>query len=588
MNADMIIVSGILLLILACFITEWIRYDLAALLALFALAALGIVPEHRIFVGFSNPAVVTVAALTIISDAFQRSGAVQPLSIWLGRTATGVPALAALGGLSVALMSGFMNNIAAITLVLPVVIGVCRQKDWPASKVLIPLAFGSLVGGVTSLMGTPPNLLASSMLRDWGHAPMTFFELTPLAIPVLIVASVYFGLVAHRLLPDNRHRSRLVQEFGVRQFLLEAIVPEEGPLANSLVRDTDLRRDYDATILGIIHDEHHITNPSGSNILRPGDVVQIEVPRDNLTPLRQATGLELASPRKLEDLLPRDLAELTDVVVTARSRLVGRTLRSINFRSRYNLQVLAMAHKGQSVTERIADVRLEGGDMLLVLGAPDMVDQVAEDLDLLLLGREPVAEGRKQVFHVLLLFVAMIAAVVSGLLPISLAALGTVGLMIATGCLRLREAYRAVPWPIIILLGSMAGVAVAVEESGLTESAVAAIVSVAGSSPGMMLAALFGLSCVLASLMTPPATILIIGPLVFGVAHNMGVDPRPFLMMVTLGVSCAFLTPFGHQSNVLVFSAGGYRFADYFRVGAPLCLLIMVTALVFVPLLWSF
>lgn len=314
--------------------------------------------------------------------------------------------------------------------------------------------------------------------------------------------------------------------------------------------------------------------------------MQIEVPRENLTPLRQATGLELASPKNLDNILPSDLAEMTDVVVTARSPLVGRTLREINFRSRYRLQVLAIAHKGMSVTERLADVRIEGGDMLLILGAPASVDQVADDLNLLLLDREPVAEGRKQVFRVLGLFAAMIASVVTGVLPISLAAVGTVGLMILTGCLRLREAYRAVPWSIIVLLGSMAGVALAVEQSGLTELAVTGIMSVAGGSPLLMLASLFALSCVLASLMTPPATILVVGPLVLGIASKMGMDPRPFLMMVTLAVSCAFLTPFGHQSNVLVFSAGGYRFADYFRVGLPLCILIMLAALVMVPMLW--
>ncbi len=168
MNIEIILVTGILISILAAFITEKVRYDLVAILALFTLAALGLIPEEKIFTGFANPAVITVASLTIISDAFQRSGAVQPLSIWLGKTAKSVPAMAAMGGLSVAIMSGFMNNIAAITLVLPVVIGVCRQKGWPASKVLIPLAFGSLVGGVTSLMGTPPNLLASAMLAEWG------------------------------------------------------------------------------------------------------------------------------------------------------------------------------------------------------------------------------------------------------------------------------------------------------------------------------------------------------------------------------------------------------------------------------------
>ncbi|MFO7941925.1 MAG: SLC13 family permease [Bacillota bacterium] len=588
MTTEMLLVSGILLLILIAFITEWVRYDLVAVFALFTLAILGLIPEDEIFSGFSNPAVITVAALTMISEALQRTGAVHPLSVWLGKTATSIPVLATLGALSVGVMSGFMNNIAAITLVFPVVMGVCRKNDWPPSKVLIPVAFGSLLGGVTSLMGTPPNLLASSMLREWGQEPMAFFELTPLALPVLAVAGIYFGLVAHRLLPDNRLRTDLTQDFGVTQFLVEAIVPAEGPLAHSLVGDTDLQRDYDATVLGIVHEGHHLTNPTVNNILRPGDVVQIEVPRENLIPLRQATGLEFASPKTIDDILPRDLAEMTDVVVMARSPLVGRTLREVNFRSRYRLHVLAIAHKGQSMTGRLADVRLEGGDMLLLLGIPEAVDQVAEDLNLLLLDREPVVEGRGRVIQVLGLFAAMVIVTATGVLPISLAAVGTVALMVLFGCPRLQRVYRAVPWSVIVLLGSMAGVAVAVEGSGLTHVAVMGITRLVGQNPIAILAALFSISCVTASLMTPPATILIVGPLVLGIAGELGVDPRPLLMMVTLGVSCAFLTPFGHQSNVLVYSAGGYRFADYLRVGLPLCILVMLVALVMVPLLWSF
>ncbi|MFP4201139.1 MAG: SLC13 family permease, partial [Clostridia bacterium] len=314
--------------------------------------------------------------------------------------------------------------------------------------------------------------------------------------------------------------------------------------------------------------------------------VQIEVPRENLTPLRQATGLEFASPKTVEDILPRSLAEMTDVVIKARSPLVGRTLRGVNFRSRYGLQVLAIAHKSKSITERLADVRLEGGDMLLLLGAPATVDQVAEDLNLLLLDREPVVEGRSRVIRILGLFAAMIIITAAGILPISLAAVGTVALMVLSGCPRLQRLYRAVPWSVIVLLGSMAGVAVAVERSGLTAAAVTGMTQLIGQNPLPMLAALFGIACVTASLMTPPATILIVGPLVLGISGELGVDPRPLLMMVTVGVSCAFLTPFGHQSNVLVYSAGGYRFADYLRVGLPLCILVMIVALVMVPLLW--
>ncbi|MFO8060100.1 MAG: SLC13 family permease [Bacillota bacterium] len=584
--AQMIVVAGFLLATLICFITEWLRYDVVALLALFGLATLGLIPAGEVFSGFSNPAVITVASLIVISEAFQRSGAVHPLSVWLSGRAHSIPQLAALGGLTVALLSAFMNNIAAITLLLPVVMGVCRRRRWPPSKVLIPLAFGSLIGGLTSLIGTPPNLLASSMLEQWGHRPLTFFELTPLAIPVLIASVAYFGLVAHRMLPGKPPGDTLPQQFNITSFLVEAVVPYGAAVADRLIRNTNLRRDFDATVLGIIRGGQHLTNPGGNHMLLPGDILQIEVPRDNLVRLQQISGLQLAEPSTLKHVIPGGLAQLTDLVVTARSPLVGRTLREMAVRTRYHLQVLALAHHTQNITERIADVRLRGGDVLLALCEADMVEKAAEELNLVLLEQEPLAAGHKQALRTILLFVAMIAVVAAGILPIDVAAMGTAVLMVTFGCLRLGQAYRAIPWSVIVLLGTMAGVARAVQSSGLTAAAVSGVLELAGESPLLVMTALYTVSCGLASLVTPPAAILLVGPLVLGLATAMGIDPRPFLIMATVGVNSPFLTPFGHQSNVLVFSAGAYRFTDYLKVGLPLCLMILVSSLLIIPRLW--
>ena len=217
-----------------------------------------------------------------------------------------------------------------------------------------------------------------------------------------------------------------------------------------------------------------------------------------------------------------------------------------------------------------------------------MIDEVADDLNLVLLKREPLSGGSKQRYKVALLFAAMIVTAITGLLPIYLAATGTAVLMVATGCLNVQQAYRAVPWSVIVLLGAMAGVATAVQYSGLTTVAVSGILNTVGHNPLIVMGVLYIMSCVITSLVTPPATILIIGPLVQGLALGLNVDPRPLLIILTLGVSCTFLTPFGHQSNVLVFSVGGYSFKDYFRVGWPLCLLIMIVSLLIIPVFWSF
>lgn len=584
---QMMVVSGFVIFALVCFITEWIRYDVVGVIALFGLAALGLIPREQVFSGFSNPAVITVASLIVISEALQRSGVVYPLSVWLSHWARSIPLLAALGALTVALLSAFMNNIAAITLVLPVVIGVCRRKRWPPSKVLIPLAFGSLIGGLTSLIGTPPNLLASGMLEDWGHRPLAFFELTPLGIVLLAASALYFGLVAHRLLPGETPGRDLPQQFNITGFLVEAIVPYGAPVTDQQIKNTNLRRDFDATILGIVRGQNHITNPGGNHTLQPGDILQIEVPRGNLVRLQQVTGLQPGKPSALQHVIPAGLAQLTDLVVTARSPLVGKTLREMAVRSRHRFQVLALAHHEQNITERIADVRLRGGDVLLVLCEPDIIEGVADDLDLVLLEQEPLPGGRQQARRAVVVFAAMIAVVIAGILPIEVAAMGAAVAMVISGCLPVRQVYRAIPWSIIVLLGTMTGVAKAVQYSGLTSAAASSILDLIGNSPLLVMTALYALSCILASLVTPPAAILLIGPLVLGLSTNMGVDPRPFLLMATVGASSPFLTPFGHQSNVLVFSAGGYRFKDYLRVGLPLCLIILVCCLLVVPLLWS-
>jgi len=358
-------VAIFLVFALAMFITEKLRYDLTALLVLFGLGVTGLVAADELFAGFASPAVITVAALSVISEAFQRSGLVQPLSSWLGRTAKNPLSLAVLAALIVALLSGFMNNIAAMTILLPVVVGLCRTRRWPPSVALIPLAFGAIVGGTTTLIGTPANLLAANMLREWGYEALGFFELTPLGLVLVGVMLAFFALLGVVLLPVRPTGDSLTQEFGVASYLIEAQVPVRAPVAGLTIGASPFRRDFDATILGIIRGDAHLTNPGPQDVIKPGDILLIEVPRRNLVSMTKVTGVESARPGTLERLVPGDAAELTDVAVTAVSPLIGQTLKQADFRNRYNLQVLAVGHRGQNVTERFADLPIGGGDALL-------------------------------------------------------------------------------------------------------------------------------------------------------------------------------------------------------------------------------
>ena len=581
------VVAGVLVLVLVLLATDRLRYDITALLCLSLLGASRVLSSAELTTGFGHPALFTVAAMSVMSAAFQKTALLRQVARALGKIGQRPVLLAATGTLVVAGLSAVMNNVAAISLAIPIIASVARKHGFPLAKFMMPLAFGSLVGGTMTLIGSPPNLLASGFLQDKGLLPLSFFELLPLGGSLVVVTVLYFATIGYRMLPrGNPSDQGLVDEYRVSNYIAEVEVSSDCQLAGLSIVETPMSSLYDARVLTIIRGGQGIYAPGPSERILPGDILQLEVGRDNLVALAGDLGVKIVPQKSTTSLLLEPgKAETWDAVVTADSLLNGKTLRQINFRRRFGVSVLAIKRRDESMQHRLVDLPLQGGDVLLLLGHPEKMMAACRELDLVLLGQNPVTRTRADL-PVLITFGGIILSVSMGWLPLPVAALIAV---VVTGILQvlsLEELYRAIPWPVLVLLGSMFGLATAAEKVGTSSFLAQLIHSTTGGNPLLILALLYALTAALTAVLINAAAFMLIAPVAMALASTLGADPRPFLIITVAGAASAFFSPVGHQSNALVYSAGNYRFADYARVGVILSLLVGTVCLLLVPNLW--
>ncbi|MEW6522733.1 MAG: SLC13 family permease [Bacillota bacterium] len=580
------VVAAILLAVLALLATERLRYDIVALLGLAALGVAGVLSSQELAAGFGNPALITVATMSIMSRAFQKTALLRRLAYYLGKAGRQPILLVCAGTLLVSILSAFMNNVAAISLAIPIMTGVARRYQLPLSKLMMPLAFGSLVGGTATLIGSPPNLLASGFLQAWGFTPLGFFELTGLGVALILVTTLYFATIGYHLLPSGRVPRDLELEYSVTDYIAEVAVTPQCRVAGMTIAETPMSRLYDANILSIVRGGVRILAPPPHQRLLAGDILQLEVSRENLVAMAGNLGIKvLPKEAEVELRLDPGRSQTCDAVVSADSPLVGRTLKELDFRRKYGLSVLAIKRRGQSFHHRIADLRMSGGDVLLLLGPPRAHSEACDPLGLVLLGQAPVT-GTRADYPVLFAFAGLIVAVASGLLSMVTAGILAAVIIGLTRVLSLQELYDAVPWPVLILLGSMFGLAAAAEQVGMSGLLASAILSLTRGNPGLSLAVLFALTSGLTAVLVNSAAFMLVAPVSLALAAGLGADPRAFLIITVAGSASAFFSPVGHQSNALVYGVGGYRFADYARAGVGLSLLVGATCLYLVPRFW--
>jgi di/tricarboxylate transporter len=590
MTTEQAIVFGILGVMLALFVWERIRYDLVALLALLASVVLGVVPADEAFDGFSDPAVITVAAVLVISKALGNSGvlerALRPFDRWTHRPEGQIIVLAGL----VATASAFMNNVGALALFLPAALELTRKRGTSPALVLMPMAFASLLGGLITLIGTPPNLLISRIRREAVGEPFAMFDFTAVGL-TLTVAGLLLLAVTWRLLPaDRKGTGDPNSAFRIDDYLSEVRLTETSPMAGRTIGELEDGTEGTFRVLAILRRDGRRVVPSREWLLRPGDVLQVETEPKALERALAEHGIELSGSKALptkDEGRNREIG-VVEGVVGADSALIGRTPSRLGLRERFGVNLLAVSRPGGRPTTQLKGIVFHSGDVLMLQGrVAAMRDQLATLGVLPLAGRELRIGERRLVWLTAALMAAAVLLASLEVLPPAIAFMGAVAGLLLTGAVRLDEGYSAVSWPVIVLLGALIPVSGALETSGGT-ALIASLLTQAtlGVDPILALAMVMLATMMVTPLLNNAATVLLMAPIAVGYAKAIGLAPDPFLMAVAVGASSDFLTPIGHQSNTLVLAPGGYRFTDYARLGFPLTLLVLALGVPLIAFFW--
>ena len=589
---DEAIVFATLLVALALFITGRIRYDIVALGALLVLTVLRIVPASDAFRGFGHPAVVTVGAVLVLSKVLENSGVIDALGGWYSRVGERltmqVMSLSALA----AVLSAFMNNVGALSLLMPLAVRVANSARRPYSPYLMPLSFASLLGGLATLIGTPPNIIISTFRQEAVGRPFMMFDFTPVGALVAIAGLLFIGLVGWRLIPSRRPQTNMSDAINIADYMVEVRATENSRFVGRLVRDLEEAVGEDVTIVGLIRRGVGYGAPSSYQIIDVGDVFIVEVAPEDLTTVMNRTGFALEIFRDLRsDVAQTVEAEdviLLETVVMRNGLADGNTVRNLNMHTAFGINLLGISRRGTMLAPRLSQVVLQVGDVLLLQGRREVVQAALPQLGLLPLAqRELSVDQRRRMLVPVATFAVALLLTIFGVVPIHISLPCAVVVLLVSRFLSLQAAYQAVNWSIIILLGAMIPVGEALETSG-GALRIASLVAGLGDAlpPWSMIAIVLVITMLLSDWINNATAVILMAPVGMGVAGAIGASVDPFLMAVAIGGSSAFLSPIGHQSNTIVMGPGGYRFGDYWRMGLPLDIIIIAVATPLIVWFW--
>jgi len=613
-TGDQGLILGVLLATVAMFLWGRWRHDMVAGGALLACVAAGLVPFAEAFTGFGHPAVVTVACVLVLSQGLQNSGVVDALARRVLPAAAGPTlTIAALTALA-AVLSGFMNNVGALALLMPVALQVAVRQDLPPGRVLMPLAFGSILGGMTTLVGTPPNLIVSGFRAQTGAGTFVMFDFTPVGAAVAFAGVVFVALAGWRLVPARRRAG--AEGFDTGAYLTEARVPEDSKAAGMALGNIEAAlEEADAQVVGLVRNEMRLTAPSPGRVIRAGDILVIEAEATALATALSTLGLKLeeakrveppedrerggaasedgraagaSAPEPEEKPAPSDEIVLAELAVLPASALVGRSASDIRLRTRHGLNLLAVSRQGRRSITRLRTTSFNAGDVLLMQGPPEALSEFAATWGCVPLAERPlrIPDARQAVTAGLIMALA-VGGAAFGLLPAAIAFAAGVLASMALRTVPPRSVYSAIDWPVIVLLAALIPVAGAMERTGAADLVARLLVEgVARGHPVVGLAVILVVTMTLSDLMNNAATAAVMCPVAIGTAVQLGVSADAFLMAVAIGASCAFLTPIGHQNNTLILGPGGFRFGDYWRLGLPLEILVVIVGVPMLLLVW--
>ncbi len=578
----------ILAVALVLFLTGRLRADLVSMLVLLALALTGLLNVSEVFSGFSNPAVITVGAMFVMSAAAARTGIAAYMGRLMRRLSGGREwALVLVIMLTVATISAFINNVGAVALLLPGVIELGRHSKISPSKLLLPLAYGSLLGGLCTLIGTPPNILVSTIGTQYGLRPFALFEFAPLGVVLVLVGVLYMTLIGRHLLPVRRTEE--ITDSMPKEYLTELIIPPGSKLITKRLSELGWR-ERGVKVLEVHRDGRRIFDLWGWASLQEGDLLVVAGTAEEIFKLKEEFGVEIRPEVEFTHPWHRsDDIKRVEAVLAPRSAFIGQTLAELDFHNRYGLTVLGIARHGTLLSGQLAHIPLEFGDTLLLQGPERRLAQVIRDNFIVMhpLGVQTLQKEKAPLVLGIFAGVCLIAAL--GVVPISVAGVLGAVLMVLTRCLSIEEAYKSIDWMVIFLLAGMIPAGMALEKTGAAQLLAEFILKGIGSlGPVFVLGALIAFTSLVTEILSNAAAAVLVAPIAISLATQLGVSPYPFLMGTAVAASSSFMTPISHQSNTIVFGPGGYRFSDYLRAGVGLNIIVWVAAMLVIPRLWPF
>ena len=597
MTIDIAIVLFVILLAFVLFLTEFFPIDVTALTVLGILLLTGLITPTESIMGFSNPAVIIIATLFILSKTLQKSGILEYFVLSLNKLATHSLTLGLIVFLiAIALTSSIVNNTAIVAIFMPITIRLAQKYKLSPSKLLIPLSYAAILGGTLTLVGTSTNLLVNSIMQNYGDIkPLGMFEFTKFGVLTLIVGLIYIVTMGNRLLPSRTVTSSLTKSYHLGGYLTEMKISKESPLVDRTCMERSLNHHYDIIVLDILRNSELITSNIRNTKLKEGDILFIRGSVDSFLRLKTIEKLSMLTDEKLnQSELVQENNVLVECLLTNKSELIGTSLMAANFRRRFGSFVLAIRREGTIIRKKLAYIILRAYDTLLVYGSREKVQEMASTGDFIILEELETSLKKHKLWwlsSILIIAVMLLSAL--GIVPILKGAIIAVVILLTLKVISPVEAYNSIHWQVIVLIATLIPLGYAIQTSGTADWIGNNIIILVRlfpdqMQPRMLLALIYLLTIILTETSSNAATAIIVTPIAIVSSINLGLDPRPFIFAVCFAASASFITPIGYQTNLMVYGPGGYKFKDFIRVGFPLSVIIWILGIIFIPVFWPF
>ena len=598
MTLEIAIVLGVITLMFILFVGELFPLDVTALSILAVVLVLGYISPEEAISGFANPAVITIALLFVLSHALQKSGILEYMVIRLNKLTERSRFLGLFVFLiSVALASAFVNNTAIVAIFIPLTIRLAQKYNLSPSKLLMPLSYIAIIGGTLTLVGTSTNLLVNSIYVNTipSSPPLGMFEFAKFGLVMLVIGVAYLLIAVPFLIPSRTITSSLTKSYHMGGYLTELKVSEESPLVGRTCKKRAVNKNYDITVLDILRNGNLISKNIRDTIIHPGDILFVRGSLENFLRMKEVEKVTMLTDEKLtQDELIHDDNTLVECLLTNQTDLVGKSLMEINFRRRFGSFILAIRREGEILRKKIAHVVLQAFDTLLIYGPIEKIKELSDSGDFIVLGEiEATLQKHKYWWVSVAVILGTVILAALGIVPILKGALIGAIFLLVIRVITANEAYQSINWQVIVLIAALIPLGIVIQKSGTAFWIGTVLNDIANAfnpliRPTIMLSLIYLVTIILTEMTSNAATAIIMTPIAISAAQQMGLDPRTFVFAVCFAASASFITPIGYQTNLMVYSPGGYKFTDYVRVGLPLAIVLWCMATWLIPILWPF